>query len=270
MGALVKAMVKTNQFQDLNDRLQGLGEHISSQEVMSSSELTTETVEAIFELWDNPKVKERFKNKSDVQIIDSAAFFFNNIKRIAEAGYVPSDEDILFSRTRTTGITEFCFQLAGSPIRLVDVGGQRSERRKWIHCFDEVSAIFFIVAISEFDQKLREDETTNRMLEAFHLFQEICAYDTFRNVSIILFMNKSDLFEDKIGRVKMSDFLTEYNGPNEKEACIKWLRDQFNQLAAGKTIYPHVTNATNKENVEKVFGAVQSIFMNKTIDGFVI
>jgi len=265
MGALVKALQKSNQFEQLDDRLQGYGELISSPEVMSSQELNKEYVEAITELWANPKVKERFKNKSDVQIIDSASFFFDNVKRIADNGYVPTDEDILFSRTRTTGITEFCFQLAGSPIRLVDVGGQRSERRKWIHCFDEVTAIFFIVAISEFDQKIREDETTNRMREAFHLFQEVCAYETFSKTSIILFLNKSDLFEEKIGRlVKMSDFLTEYQGGNDKESCIKWLTQQFSGLSGGKPIYSHVTCATNRENVEKVFGAVQNIFLNST------
>jgi hypothetical protein len=42
------------------------------------------------------------------------------------------------------------------------VGGQRSERKKWIHCFEDVNAIIFIAAISEFDQVLFEDETTVR------------------------------------------------------------------------------------------------------------
>ena len=36
--------------------------------------------------------------------------------------------------------------------RMLDVGGQRSERRKWIHCFDDVKAIIFLTAINEYDQ----------------------------------------------------------------------------------------------------------------------
>jgi hypothetical protein len=49
---------------------------------------------------------------------------------------------------------------------MFDVGGQRSERKKWIHCFENVTTILFLVAISEYDQLLFEDETVNRMQEA--------------------------------------------------------------------------------------------------------
>lgn len=41
---------------------------------------------------------------------------------------------------------------------MVDVGGQRSERRKWIHCFENVTSIMFLVALSEYDQVLVESD----------------------------------------------------------------------------------------------------------------
>ena len=40
--------------------------------------------------------------------------------------------------------------------RMVDVGGQRSERRKWIHCFENVTSVMFLAAVSEYDQTLHE------------------------------------------------------------------------------------------------------------------
>jgi guanine nucleotide-binding protein subunit alpha len=59
---------------------------------------------------------------------------------------------------KTTGIIETIFHIGELTYRLYDVGGQRSERKKWIHCFENVTAIVFMVAISEYDQKLVEDE----------------------------------------------------------------------------------------------------------------
>jgi hypothetical protein len=47
--------------------------------------------------------------------------------------------------------------------KVVDVGGQRAERRKWMHCFDNVTALIFTAAISEYDQMLFEDRNKNRL-----------------------------------------------------------------------------------------------------------
>lgn len=59
--------------------------------------------------------------------------------------------------------------------RVFDVGGQRAERRKWINCFDNVTSVIFVAAISEYDQVLFEDPSKNRVEEAVELFEEICA-----------------------------------------------------------------------------------------------
>lgn len=50
----------------------------------------------------------------------------------------------------------------GTIFEMYDVGGQRNERKKWIHCFDSVTAIIFVAALSEYDQVLFEDASTNR------------------------------------------------------------------------------------------------------------
>lgn len=66
------------------------------------------------------------------------------------------------TRVKTTGIVEVHFTFKNLNFKLFDVGGQRSERKKWIHCFEDVTAIIFCVAMSEYDQVLHEDETTVR------------------------------------------------------------------------------------------------------------
>ena len=75
-------------------------------------------------------------------------------------------QDALLARVRTSGILVEQYEIGGRTFELYDVGGQRNERRKWIHCFENVTAVIFVAAISEYNQKLFEDATTNRMLEA--------------------------------------------------------------------------------------------------------
>ena len=54
---------------------------------------------------------------------------------------------------------------------MFDVGGQRDERRKWIQCFNDVTAIIFVAASSSYNMVLREDNTQNRLREALGLSQ---------------------------------------------------------------------------------------------------
>ena len=89
--------------------------------------------------------------------------YFNSLERMSNPNYLPTDQDILRSRVKTTGITETMFRVGELTYRLFDVGGQRSERKKWIHCFENVTALVFLVALSEYDQMLYEDESVNRM-----------------------------------------------------------------------------------------------------------
>lgn len=57
--------------------------------------------------------------------------FFDNIERIGSPDYLPDDQDILRTRVRSTGIVEEVFDVKGQKLRVFDVGGQRSERKKW-------------------------------------------------------------------------------------------------------------------------------------------
>eukprot|EP01091_Cochliopodium_minus_P009291 TRINITY_DN2258_c0_g1_i2.p1 TRINITY_DN2258_c0_g1~~TRINITY_DN2258_c0_g1_i2.p1 ORF type:complete len:264 (+),score=63.18 TRINITY_DN2258_c0_g1_i2:46-837(+) len=99
-------------------------------------------------------------------IPDSIEYIVGRIDAMSEEGYSPSNQDILRCRVKTTGAYETTFTIQNIPIRMVDVGGQRSERRKWIHFFDDVKALVFCVALNSYDQVLEEDEKTNGMIES--------------------------------------------------------------------------------------------------------
>jgi len=270
MGTLMRALMKDEAIGRLSKENQEYSQLMTSGETITLSELTPEVAAAVKSLWKEALVKDRFENKSDIHIIDSASYYFDELDRIIAPGYIPTEQDLLYSRVRTTGINEICFQIAKLPFRLVDVGGQRSERRKWIHCFQEVTAIFFIVAMSEYDQFLREEESTNRMEESLNLFEEICNCSWFVKTPMILFLNKNDLFQQKIQKVDMKVCFPEYTGGKDVKAGTQFLRDKFSGLNRNKEkkIYTHITCATNTENVKFVFMSVQDIFMNKNFENF--
>lgn len=72
--------------------------------------------------------------------------------------------------------------------------------------------MLFCVAMSEYDLKLYEDETVNRMDESLKLFDEICNSKWFSDTSIILFLNKSDIFLEKIKTVDLNVCFKNYKG----------------------------------------------------------
>ncbi|KAF2930249.1 hypothetical protein DAI22_05g119900 [Oryza sativa Japonica Group] len=170
--------------------------------------LNKELVLDVKRLWQDPAIQETYLRGSILQLPDCAQYFMENLDRLAEAGYVPTKEDVLYARVRTNGVVQIQFspvgenKRGGEVYRLYDVGGQRNERRKWIHLFEGVNAVIFCAAISEYDQMLFEDETKNRMMETKELFDWVLKQRCFEKTSFILFLNKFDIFEKKIQKVR--------------------------------------------------------------------
>nr|CAG8450630.1 15691_t:CDS:2 [Entrophospora candida] len=130
-------------------------------------QLNPEIVEAIDSVWNDPIISER----------------------IGAQSYIPNETDVLRARTKTTGIMETRFTMDILSIHMFDVGGQRSERKKWIHCFEAVTSIIFCVALSEYDQVLLEESGQNRMIESLVLFESVINTTDTSDVRVFLLFN---------------------------------------------------------------------------------
>lgn len=98
------------------------------------------------------------RNDALIIFFFSLLYFFSSLDRLFDPAYQPTEQDIIRCRARTIGITETTFTLRDHEMLMVDVGGQKSERRKWIHCFQDVTSILFLVSLSGYDQCLVEDK----------------------------------------------------------------------------------------------------------------
>lgn len=162
---------------------------------------------------------------------------------------------------------------------MYDVGGQRNERKKWIHCFDDVTAVIFVAAISEYDQVLYEDSRTNRLVEALELFEEICNSRWFESTAIILFLNKRDLFADKIKHKDIRqpnpvpgepDLFSDYTGGLDYDKGVEYMQKRFldcNSLPDKRSIFCKTTCATDKDNVELVFNSCKAVILEENVSG---
>jgi len=166
--------------------------------VKSAPELNQQIADNIKALWKTNELKKIWDKRNEYSIMTCADFYLQEIDRIIKPDYVPSQEDILRSKMRTTGVIETIFETSDIEFTLVDVGGQRSERRKWLHVFENVTAVIFLAALDAYDMMLEEAPDVNRMDESLRVFNEITSSTWFRSVSFILFLNKSDLFAEKI------------------------------------------------------------------------
>jgi hypothetical protein len=231
-------------------------------------ELSEEAAQHINTLWAQEGIQKTWTERSNFQIPDSVCYFFEDVDRLASPNFVPTHTDILRCRARTTGIVETQFSMHNTHFRIMDVGGQRSERKKWIHCFENVMAVLFVAAINEFDQKCFEDDTTNRVVEALDLFDDVCNKGWFSNASIILFLNKRDLFAEKIKHQSLDVLFPEYTGGKDYEAAVAFLKQRFASLNSteGVELYTHVTCATDEQNVQFTFDAVKLIVLNNSLD----
>ncbi|XP_032323243.1 guanine nucleotide-binding protein G(olf) subunit alpha isoform X3 [Camelus ferus] len=205
--------------------------------------------------------------------------FLERIDSVSLVDYTPTDQDLLRCRVLTSGIFETRFQVDKVNFHMFDVGGQRDERRKWIQCFNDVTAIIYVAACSSYNMVIREDNNTNRLRESLDLFESIWNNRWLRTISIILFLNKQDMLAEKVlaGKSKIEDYFPEYAnytvpedatpdaGEDPKVTRAKFfIRDLFLRISTatgdGKHYcYPHFTCAVDTENIRRVFNDCRDI-----------
>eukprot|EP01125_Pyxidicula_operculata_P004435 TRINITY_DN1680_c0_g1_i1.p1 TRINITY_DN1680_c0_g1~~TRINITY_DN1680_c0_g1_i1.p1 ORF type:complete len:363 (-),score=51.92 TRINITY_DN1680_c0_g1_i1:239-1327(-) len=259
--------------------------------VLESDTLTEEVAKAIKDMIKDDSIKNFFeKSYHNMPLpggISGARYFFEKAKDFASPKYVPSEDDVLRCKIRTTGVVETPLTINGSDFNVIDVGGQRSERRKWIHAFSNVSVVIYIAALNEYDMVLEEDSSVNRMEESLKLFEKLSESKWFSDIPFVLFLNKKDSFLEEIKRWPLSECFEDYDHfastckPNQLEfdkedklsdvekISLAYIRDQFQARYSGKSqLFVFYTCALDRNNCSRVFDSVLDNMLNDKLKIF--
>lgn len=155
---------------ELDESLEDISDRIM---LWDGENLNPELGDGIAALWKDNAVQTAFQRRAEFQLGDGASYFLDRVMRVCQDEFLPTVDDMLRARVRTSGVVAKDFSINSSKYRMYDVGGQRSERRRWIQYFDHVTAIVFVAAISEYNQVMAEDKSKNRLEEAIELFEQI-------------------------------------------------------------------------------------------------
>uniref|UniRef100_A0A915DJU8 Uncharacterized protein n=1 Tax=Ditylenchus dipsaci TaxID=166011 RepID=A0A915DJU8_9BILA len=244
----------------------------------SEIELNPELSQLIKTVYESAFVQQIRIRQHEIVLLDSAIYFLENLDRISSDDYKPTYQDVLRSRMPTTGINEIEFKYKNAFLRMVDVGGQRSEQRKWIHCFDNVNGVLFVAELSGYNQMLHDGEqTVNRLKYSMYLFKRIVNNRAFgKKTAIILFLNKVDIFRERLAVFPLGVCFKGYTGLyfmeknvlglNDFESSANYTADRFSamvpsELQQEKPVYTHFTNATDTRNIDRVFeGCIDVVF----------
>jgi len=127
----------------------------------------------------------------------------------------------------------------------------------------------FFTSLADFDIPLLTEEGKSRMDESLEVWEEILNKEEFENTTIILFLNKTDIFEDKIERVNISDSFPDYKGGQDYQAAIEFFQNLFKAKAQNsrhdpEAIYTHPTCAIDTHVMQLVFENVtEEIFKQR-------
>ena len=169
------------------------------------------------------------------------------------------------------GIVETRLRSGPLTIDVIDVGGQRSQRKKWLHVLDNVDVVLFLVALSEYDQTVTEDPGTNRMHESICVFSAICNNPWFAKSTMLLFLNKTDVFEEKIKHSSLKKCFPEYGGGKDKSEAKQFISQMFlKKVTLNRPVYRHFTCAKDPQNIRMVFEVVIDLIMQAWVKGYTL
>lgn len=254
-------MMRKTGIQCASESNQALADRILDYRLERANEVLSPDIANAIHLFCQDKAISQFldEHSSEFYLMDNAFYFFAEDLRIGAPGYRPTETDILHARAtrRTSAITETRFAKGPLRVHMFDVGFQRS-LHKCMHCFESVTSIIFCVAISDYDQALLDDKKQNRLAESLVLYESVINSRWFLRASVVLFLNKIDVFEKKISKILLQHYFPEFPGGKDVDKAAQYIVWQFSGANRARlSVYPHFIQATDTSTAKLVFPSLE-------------
>ncbi|XJO71200.1 hypothetical protein BDV3_000755 [Batrachochytrium dendrobatidis] len=252
-------------------RIKTIFEHYRiGKDALSIFKLNNKMTETIHAVWQDPDIQNVYSKRATLEkkamIPDNTQFFLDRVTNFSDLSYLPSNDDILYSRTMTVAITETNFSIENTKYRFFDVGGQQKYRKQWAPYFDTVDSILFIASVASYDQFLVEDPAINRMADAIQLFGEIAHNVLLHHIPLTLFLNKKDIFEAKLLYSDVIKHFPDFKGsPGNVKHAARFFQKQFESacMDQNKQVYIHFTCCTDTEAMDIIVITVIQVMLKK-------
>jgi len=234
--------------------------------------LTTDTLDqakisAAKTLWNIPGIQTIAKEPTLIMNDPHIAFFLEKIDTLVDTEYTLTNEDILRLRQRTIGMPTLEVPFKGKTIQLVDFGGQEVERKKWPLLAEGAKALIFLASLTHYDVLSDEDKTKSRLQVSLEVFKEVLHDDAFAPCSIVLFLNKWDLFQDQVKVSPLTKVFPKFTDSSDPTVCGEYLKGLYlDQAEDRKSVSAHFTTATDATVIDKLFLSVVADVLQKSFE----
>jgi guanine nucleotide-binding protein G(i) subunit alpha len=241
-----KALVDAIQQFQIAPEVDGIQEHIHfiTAFVPSSDQTFDPKFKAAIEaLLKSRYYPEVMLQHTEVSLPESAEYFLAEIARITSPAYKPNEMDVLRSKAKQSTVSETRIRMNQLDILISDFEGS-GEMKKWLHVFENVTSIIFVVDLDSYD--MGSEPFAIGMMDFLIQFDKVANSPWFATSSIILLFNHIESFTQKLANLPLNDYFPDYTGGNNVVKATSYFLQQFNKNdRASLLLYQHVINPHN-------------------------